>query len=201
MAIKELYYIKPITYHQAIDIVIRHHYLHRKSSCMYSFGLFEKNSDELKGVVIYGKPASNQLCVGICGSEESKNVVELNRLFVFDDVPKNGESFLISNSMKLIDKEIIVSYADTQYGHLGIVYQATNWIYTGATKPRTDIATDGNKHSRHYDKDIDYSLNRKFRSSKHRYVYFNCNRKRKKELLHKLKYKVESYPKHIINNI
>lgn len=27
----------------------------------------------------------------------------------------------------------VISYADTEHGHAGIVYQATNWIYTGAT--------------------------------------------------------------------
>lgn len=30
---------------------------------------------------------------------------------------------------------------------------------------------------------------------KHRYVYFNCNKKRKKELLKKLKYPILPYPK------
>jgi hypothetical protein len=27
----------------------------------------------------------------------------------------------------------VVSYADTEHGHAGIVYQATNWLYTGST--------------------------------------------------------------------
>ena len=33
------------------------------------------------------------------------------------------------------------------------------------------------------------------RPRKHRYVYFNANRRRKKELLKKLNYKVMKYPK------
>ena len=34
-----------------------------------------------------------------------------------------------------------------------------------------------------------------YSSLKHRYIYFNCNQKRKKELLKKLKYKIQPYPK------
>ena len=33
------------------------------------------------------------------------------------------------------------------------------------------------------------------RPRKHRYIYFNCNKRRKKELLAKLRYKVIPYPK------
>lgn len=30
---------------------------------------------------------------------------------------------------------LVVSFADTEQGHLGGIYQATNWIYAGTTKP------------------------------------------------------------------
>ncbi len=83
---------------------------------------------------------------------------------------------------------ILVSYADTEMNHVGKIYQATNWIYTGATKERTDIGTDSGSHSRHYDKNIDYSKNRVFRSSKHRYVYFTGKE-------YELNYPVKDYPK------
>ena len=33
------------------------------------------------------------------------------------------------------------------------------------------------------------------RPRKHRYIYFNCNKWRKKELLNKLKYEIKPYPK------
>ena len=101
--------------------------------------------------------------------------------------------FFLSKSLKLINENmILISYADTKMSHNGYIYQATNWIYTGATKERTDIGFENGKHSRHYDKNIDYS-NRKFRSSKHRYIYFlgKLKNKFKKEL----NYKIESYPK------
>ena len=71
-----------------------------------------------------------------------------------------------------------------------------NFIYTGATKERTDKYTDGNKHSRHYDRTQDNSV-RKVRSAKHRYIYFCTNSKRlKKEWLSSLSYPIiKDYPK------
>ena len=113
MSIKEDYYVKQITYNEAMDIVTQHHYLHRKSSCSFAFGLFKHDSDQIIGVITYGKPASNSLCVGICGKEESDNVIELTRLYIFDTTPKNTVSYFIGSTIKLINKDIVVSYADS----------------------------------------------------------------------------------------
>jgi len=92
---------------------------------------------------------------------------------------------------------VLVSYADTDMGHHGYIYQATNWVYTGMTKERTDIGSDDGTHSRHYDKNCDYSKNRRRRSAKHRYVYFlSPPRSRfKKRARVALKYEVLPYPK------
>jgi hypothetical protein len=35
---------------------------------------------------------------------------------------------------------IVVSYADTAMGHIGYIYQASNFLFTGTTKERTDMA-------------------------------------------------------------
>ena len=72
---------------------------------------------------------------------------------------------------------------------------ATNWLYTGKTKERTDITTQERKHSRHYNKNIDYTQNRKIRSSKHRYIYFTGNKKEKNFFKKCLKYEIQPYPK------
>lgn len=199
----EDYQIKPIPYKLAMEIVIKNHYLHRKAPCSFAFGLFL--DDELKGIVCYGTPSSSTLRKGLAGIENATNVIELTRLWVDDTVPKNGESFLIGNTLRLVDKEFIVSYADTEQSHLGIVYQATNWIYTGLSAKRTNYTIKGNsKHCQtiadkytsaelrelHGD---DFSLQP--RSRKHRYVFINAPKRRKKFLLKCLKYKQEPYPK------
>ena len=131
--------------------------------------------------------------------------MELSRLWIEDDSMKNAESFLIANTLKQIKEQIIVSYSEPQYNHRGVVYQATNFIYCGLSAKRTDPKIKGleNKHRRGIIGKIG-ELTEKHgaenvitvrRPRKHRYVYFNCSKGRKKYLLNKLKYKIEPYPK------
>lgn len=183
--------VKKINYEDTKDWILNKHYAHRMPSISYSFGLFQKNV--LVGVMTIGKPASNALCVGVCGKEFKSKVYELNRLVVNDNLPKNALSYFVSQVLKRLKEEdlILISYADEAMNHHGYIYQATNWIYTGKTKSRTDKYTPENKHSRHYNDD--YNHLRKVRTSKHRYIYFTG--KSKKEYLNKLRYKIENYPK------
>jgi hypothetical protein len=202
---KNQYEIRPIENSIAQDLVVKNRYLHRKAPCSFAFGLFEKETNDLMGVVMYGTPASAPLRKGICGPDEKDNVIELTRLWVSDEVPANGESFLIGNTIPLVDKEIIVSFAEIEKGHVGYVYQSTNWIYTGLSMARGNWTVKGlNKHSHTIaDKYTSKELREKYgddfitvpRPRKHRYVYFNASRKRKKELLRKLRYPVTPYPK------
>jgi hypothetical protein len=201
------YTIQPVSNAVANAMVIEGHYLHRKAPAMFSFGLFD--GSEMIGCIIYGKPASPSLCVGVCGHEESSNVVELTRLWIEDRTPKNTESFLIGNSLKMLpaNYDIVVSYAEIGAGHVGTVYQATNWIYTGLSDKHVEWKLDGkaDKHSRHlFDEHGGIEgakrfygdrLERHERGRKHRYVMFRGSKARRKELMRKLRYKVQPYPK------
>lgn len=201
--IKENYNIKPVSCKVAMNIVVLNHYLHRKCPCSFAFGLFD--GETIKGVIVYGTPSSAPLRSGICGPDEKFNVIELTRLWVCDTVGKNAESFLIGNTIKKVNKEIIVSFAEIQAGHTGVVYQATNWIYTGLSAKRTNWTIDGNtKHCQTLaDKYTSVEIRGKYgdrfslvdRPRKHRYVYFNADRRRKKVLLSLLRYPVIPYPK------
>lgn len=215
MGMKDDYIIRKLDSLEAQQMVIKNHYLHRQAPCTYSYGLFKneytnifgEKDGALVGVIIYGSPASPSLCNGICGKDEKDNVIELTRLWIDDSVGKNAESFLIGNTIKLLPKEIIVSFADptTEKRHVGYVYQATNWLYTGLSADRTDRKIRGdNRHSKSISNMYSAEqMKSKFkeetylesRPRKHRYVYFNCNKKRKKELLAKLKYGIKPYPK------
>jgi len=199
----ENYIIKRIDYHTAMKIIVEKHYLHRKAPCSNAFGLFL--DDECKGVVVYGTPSSAPLRRGIAGDENVNNVVELTRLWVCDSVPRNGESFLIGNTIKQCGKEIVVSYAEIEQGHLGIVYQATNWYYTGLSAKRTNWVVEGiDRHCQTIaDKYSSQELKEKYgdnfslkpRPRKHMYEFVNATCKRKKDLLQSLKYKIMPYPK------
>lgn len=207
---KDLYYIVPLDYQTAMRVIIKNHYLHRKAPCSFAFALRELASDRLVGVIIYGTPSSAPLRSGICGASEKNNVIELTRLWVEDGTPKNTESFLIGNTLKMIDKEIVVSYAEIEQGHLGIVYQATNWIYTGLSAKRTNWTLEGDKRhcqsiaDKYTSKEIREKYGDKFslkeRPRKHRYVYFRGTVRRRKELQSKLKYPVLPYPKNVLSN-
>lgn len=186
--------LKPITYQMAIEFLLPKHYSGRKPVISRAFGWFF--DDKLMAVCTFGKPASASLCFGICGKEYSESVYELNRLCRLDEL-KEPLSKFVSACIRELQKEnwIIVSYADTEMNHNGYIYQATNFIYTGATKERTDKYTEGNKHSRHYNNDNQNGL-RKVRSSKHRYIYFATKNKRlRSAYLASLNYPILPYPK------
>jgi hypothetical protein len=197
------YQIKPIDYHTAMAVIVREHYLHRKAPCSVAFGLFL--GEDLKGVVCYGTPSSATLRSGIAGKEHAGNVVELTRLWVCDSVPRNGESYLIGRTVGKAGKEIVVSYAEIQQGHLGIVYQATNWIYTGLSAKRTNWTIDGiNKHCQTLaDKYTATEIREKYgdrfslqdRPRKHRYVFINAKGRRRAEIISSLRYEIKPYPK------
>lgn len=185
------YSVERIEYKDAKPWIMDIHYAHRMPSISFAYGLFLDRN--LSGIISYGSPASPWLCKGICGVEYKSLVIELNRLVLLEN-RKNEASMLISKSLRLLPKpKIIVSYADVAQNHIGYVYQATNWLYTGATKPRTDMYSESG-HSRHHAGD---RSKRVYRSSKHRYVYFIGSKKQRKELLKALKYKTEQYPKTI----
>ena len=184
---------------EADPFILKIHYAKRKPSISYMFGLFDKDSyeenrliqiPELIGICSFGMSANNML--SLLAGEKNKNlVIELNRL-VLKHNRKNEASYLVSQSLKQLPKpKIVVSYADTAQNHLGIVYQACNFLFTGTTKQRTEMFAGEGKHSRH-GKD---PQERKIRSSKHRYVYICADKKTKKRLLENLTYPILKYPK------
>lgn len=205
MSLKNDFYIQKIPNSLAIELAIKYHYLHAKPNSKYSYGLFNKENI-LVGFVIYGIPASYALRESVAGKTYKNNVLELTRLWIDDSVPKNAESFLIGNTLKFFNNKIIVSYSDTAYGHVGTVYQATNWLYTGTNQLRKDLVhkDQPNKHpmalafgktyqqvkAEHGD-----SVFYKERSLKHRYIFITYKGKSAKLLMTRLKFKVLPYPK------
>jgi len=188
-----------------MDMVVRHHYSHRKVGAKHCFGLFE--NEVLVGCVVYSQPASYTLCRGVCGQEFSSYVIELARLVILTP-SKNAASYLIGNSLKMIGNAIVVSYADCNehVGHVGYVYQSTNWLYTGQGNaepiwlhPETGEVVSYTR--RHIDKKaesigIDWrDLQKKKQVGKHRYVTFCGTKEFKKKASGSLRYKQHEYPK------
>ena len=204
--IKENYYIKSIEYDLAMTIVKKYHYLHRVAPCSRAFGLFERATQRIVGCITYGVSSSSTLLKGICGEDEMYNVYELTRLWIKDGTPKNAESFLIGNTLRLLDKEIIVSFSEKERGHVGTVYQATNFYYCGLSAKFMDPVVEGLEGQHHStfahgmsNDEIKAKWGDKVkfveRPRKHRYIFFNADRRRKRELLKKLRYPILPYPK------
>lgn len=185
-------FMKQIEYKVAVDFLIDKHYSGRNPQIKYAFGLYEMGV--LVAVCTYGIPASRPLCVGIMGEEYSDRVIELNRLLRIDTCITNMSEFVGFTLRELKQYNLlVVSYADTGMNHTGAIYQATNFIYTGITKARTDKYVPNNKHSRHYTDENTHL--RKVRTAKHRYIFFACDKRYKRRFKESLKYAVEPYPK------
>ena len=170
---------------------------------------------KLIGVVLYGNPVGFRVVKSICEEFTDDDVLELKRLWIEDGYGKNIESYVISQTLKMLKKDspqtkVVISYADPGANHKGIIYRASNWLYQGNDigmgdaymyrYPNTDnwlsdraigeqLGTNGLRGVLSKVPDMEYR--KKLR--KHRYIYFLCNRKEKKRLIKELKHPLLSY--------
>jgi len=215
----------------AKSFVEKHHYTHKVSLCKVAYGLYnvENTTDEwfgeqkqtLIGVVIYSHPVGRSTAESISEKLKIDEVLELIRLVILDGYGKNIESYFISKSIDLLKKDFskikcIVSYADAEQGHSGIIYQATNFLYQGKSSvalmpnysvslspppnykwmhSRTVSSKYGSHNVEHLKKSIGSTFWRKKESSKHRYFLLICDKKERKQILKNLKHPTLSYPK------
>ena len=107
------------------------HYLHSLGFFWNAYALIE--DDQITGIVVYGPPSAPTKKFAFIDC--NFRIYQLTRLVIQSET-KNAASFLIANSMKQLPSQpcAVVSYADDSMGHCGIVYQATNWLYTGRLK-------------------------------------------------------------------
>ncbi|MFH8405487.1 hypothetical protein ACH4FX_12040 [Streptomyces sp. NPDC018019] len=142
--------VRPMAARPARELAEREHYLHRKPAVSFAFGLYCEAAPV--GLVTLGCPASGHLQRGACPAEPSR-VIELNRLWVADAMPKNTASWFVSRALRQVPPHVIVSYADTTQGHMGYVYRAMSFRYAGWTDmerrtPRLDYVPLRGGHSR-----------------------------------------------------
>lgn len=114
-----------------------------------TFGLFREGPflPELVGVCVYTRPAGPSAAQKYYPQDPDK-CLELRRLCLIDDTPKNAESFFVSRTLKWLRKhtewKYVVSYADPEQGHRGTIYKASNFKYEGVTAPGQSLLVDGN---------------------------------------------------------
>jgi hypothetical protein len=129
------FYIKEIDRKEANNIIKENHYSRKFYSASYiHLALFI--SGDILGVLQLGyamNPASQNKVVANTQIDE---YLELNRMWLSDNAPRNSESRAIAFSIKYIKRKYkkikwIQSFADERCKKLGIVYQASNFQYYG----------------------------------------------------------------------
>jgi len=178
--------VQPIPILMAKQILERYHYLHSlPGGTDLAFGVFIENS--LLGAITLGSGPAN--AYRLVREAVAKDCLTLTRLWLSDTLPSNSESRVIGVVLRALRKntnlKFLVSYADSSQGHLGTIYQATGWLYTGLSEamPLFDIGDGIARHSRSLSHAFGSHSLKHFQAHgvtvkvipqarKHRYIYF-----------------------------
>jgi hypothetical protein len=162
----------------------------------FAFSVFN-DSNEWCGCILYSVGANNNIgkSYKLCGGQ----IIELTRMAL--NGKQESTSKALSLSIKLMAKKnplikMIVSYADSEQGHTGTIYKATNWYFIGVSKCIHHIhkTTGKRMHNRVYselpkNKQAEYKNTIPF--EKYKYIY-----PLDKSLIPLCKSLAKPYPKH-----
>jgi hypothetical protein len=109
--------------------------------------------------------------------------VELVRVALAPHISPTSK--IVSQAVKMLERQspgvrLVVSYADTREAHVGIIYQAMNWTYTGDTSVKFDYELNGrvlqrrSYTGRNFNgtrRRVPLGANKIQSPSKHRYLY------------------------------
>ena len=132
-------------------LFVQHHYLHSApAGVKLSFAVFA--GDRLAGAVSLNAGPINGW--RLVDGARREDCLCLARLWLADDLPRNSESRVLGLVVRLLRRhtavKFLVSYADPAAGHVGTVYQAAGWLYTGDSEaqPLMDLGDGVPRHTR-----------------------------------------------------
>ena len=176
----------PISHAEARNLIVPNHYLHSlPGGTKLSLGIFL--NARLLGALTFG--VGPYLGYKIVNDASPDDVVTLTRLWLSDELRSNSESKVLGIALRSLKRDtslkFVLAYSDPSAGHLGTIYQATNWLYTGLSSatPLYEIG-DGilhhsrtlahslGSHSIRYLTSQGIDVKTVPQSAKHRYVYF-----------------------------
>ena len=150
---KENWEARVVSLQTAQRITRDYHYARGGSNTrVYTHGLFHAGDffeEQCQGITWWIPPTKSAALATY--PQNWQGVLSLTRMVILPGVPKNACSFLLSRSMRFIDRDrwpCLVTYADEWQGHSGTIYKATNWTYVGMTKPQATWVKDGRMISR-----------------------------------------------------
>ena len=143
--------VRPIPILLAKRFVVRHHYLHSLpgGTCL-AFGVF--SDARLLGAVTFGVGPAQVF--RLIQDASADDCLTLTRLWLSDQLPRNSESHCLGVVLRALKRHtglrFLVTYADPSHGHIGTIYQATGWLYTGLSEamPFYDLGDGKPRHSR-----------------------------------------------------
>jgi hypothetical protein len=144
--------IEPVPRSAIQKFVERWHYSHSTNGVQQTqcFALFDDM--RMIGAMIYALPSMKSTAAKY-NPDNPDRCWELRRLCCIDDTPTNTESYFIGQTLRWIRQntniEVIVSYADLEQGHKGVIYKASNFILLGQSGGGRVLMVDGKKfHAR-----------------------------------------------------
>ena len=124
--------------HKDAELFIsKYHYAGRLGRSGINLGYFIEN--KLIAVIIYNNPMRQE--TALKQNVAYNKILELSRLAIHPNYQvKNLASNIIAKSINYIKQNksninLLVSFADSTYNHLGTIYKASNWILDGKVAP------------------------------------------------------------------
>jgi hypothetical protein len=161
--------------HEAAKYAVEHwHYSKRMPSFkLIKYGAWENGL--FIGCIIFSRGASPYL--GMKYGLAQTDCCELTR--VAFKTHKVAVTRTIAIAIKIVKKtnpglKLIISFADPEQGHLGAIYQAGNWLYSGESSKTTVFCLNGEtRHMRelyHKAKSGEINPKKEIHAGKHRYL-------------------------------
>jgi hypothetical protein len=143
--------LRVIPPHVGAELFRRFHYLRSPAAGVkLTFGVFADGI--LRGALcLNAGPISAYRLVRGARPEDT---MSLARLWLDDSLPKNSESRVLGVLVHVLRRftsvKFVTAYADPGAGHIGAVYQAAGWTYTGRAEaqPLMDLGDGVPRHTR-----------------------------------------------------
>jgi hypothetical protein len=149
--IRSEWFVEKIPHGEAVAVIRAWHYSLSAPNTGQTFGLYRCVTDGLPPLMgALWLPPTRRAAEAVAGGEWA-GVLALSRLAVAPETPRNAASFLLSNSMRQLDRArwpVLLTYADTRHGHTGAIYKATGWRLDATTTAGSYFVKDGRQVGR-----------------------------------------------------
>lgn len=211
---KTKYVVREITKDTALQMIRKYHYSDTLPKInRYFLGFYLGGggvNSELVGVITLGLGTRPLHTIKrIFPSLGTDDYLEIGRMCMTDDMPRNSESQMISQCVKWIKEnhkeiKVLFTWADGMLGKPGYVYQASNFIYAGYSGGEMYVMNGRKVHVRQMkallvdgkDKRItvrptlqqmrDLGI-KHYKGKQYRYIMFLCDKREKRKLIKECK--------------